>query len=189
MPIRPYSFRYPYNIETTLDRWRQKLSSLLTSDDTVTRLSDRDRALEDYLSLGIGQGILAPTPVFDTNTALAYGVAETDIPGMTATFSVPPGRLLRMTCRIVAINTAPGVGIVTLRVRDQNNVILATEAYILDASGGQHAATSFTLVAFIEPTAGEHTWRATVDFNTSGVITSSTNNDLFLTIEDVGPAN
>lgn len=42
-------FRYPYDIHTTLEPWREKLGT--EYDQVVSRLLDRDRALEDKLSI------------------------------------------------------------------------------------------------------------------------------------------
>lgn len=42
------AFRYPYNIQTTLEPWREVVGP--NFDKVVTLLTDRDRAIEDYVN-------------------------------------------------------------------------------------------------------------------------------------------
>lgn len=64
------AFRYPFDVQSTLEPWRHELGS--SFDDVVAHLSDRDRALEDYLYPG--QHWTPYTPALTQSGAVAATV-------------------------------------------------------------------------------------------------------------------
>lgn len=67
-------FRFPFDIQSTLDPWRHKLGS--SFDAVVAHLSDRDRALEDYMSRAAPTGSISLW--FGAATAVPAGWAICD---------------------------------------------------------------------------------------------------------------
>lgn len=84
------AFRYPFDIQSTLDSWRPELGA--SFDQVVAHLSDRDRALEDFLGrvtrdtvgdyfinprLGLGEtsfsaGVAEPLEVGGTGAGISF---------------------------------------------------------------------------------------------------------------------
>lgn len=185
MVARPYSFRYPYDIQTVLDRWRQKLASALTGDETINRLSDRDRAIEDYLSLGVAQGILDIGT--QTGGAFAVPTSSTDIPGMTTTVTVPPNRMLRISSVVFVENSSAAAGTFVFTNVLEDGVIIRTEYFAHGAAGGTAGQYLHQLPFYYTPTAGEHTYKTQISALALG-LNASTLFGNTITVEDVGPA-
>lgn len=66
------AFRYPYEVKETLEPWRETLG--LEFEAVTTRLTDRDRALEDYIN---GYQWTSYTPAFTASGGVPGGAAPT----------------------------------------------------------------------------------------------------------------
>lgn len=190
MPIKPYSFRYPYNIETTLERWAQKMASALTGGDlTIPHLSDRDRSLEDYLSLGIGQGILARATV--TSSQAGIGAGGSVITGTPITINVPAGRLIQFDGQVQLINDSAVNTIATVQIQETPGptIIMQRQAPLTPTGTiGNFADLSFT--HFLAPTVGSHTYQLVAFFSGgNGTVFASASAPTLFFITDIGPAN
>lgn len=183
---RPYAFRYPFDVVATLAPWRDKLGE--NFEPVVALLTDRDRALEDHLSLGVAQGYLgigvpSSPPVALTST-------PTDIAGMSVTFTVPAGRRLKVTLyvHITNIDAAPRASFV--QVLDENGTTLFTDSASHDNFGGSlGSGRTIHAVSFQSPAAGTHTYRLQANINGgAGSLVASSGNESFISIEDVGTA-
>lgn len=189
MSLKPYSFRYPYDIRTTLAPWREELGA--NYEQVIHTLHDRDRAIEDHLSLDVAQGILGQGNIIGAPVALT-GV-NTDIPGMTVTFTVPTApRKLKLTAYLTIVNADVVARDAFMRVLDENNTVLITESAGL-ASAGSTAPMEFhrfNTTLYTTATPGTHTWRVQASINgAAGSVNSATAGDTFLTVEDAGPLN
>lgn len=185
---RLYSFRYPLDIRTTLESWRQKIGDHF--DIAVAHLADRDRALEDHLNLGVAQGILGLA--VNTTTPTPITAAEFDITGMSVTVEVPANRVLRITGSVDFVNTS-GVDpvAVVLRVWEGANPLARSNVPGgVGLSSGNDRGRA-TLIHYVtSPSAGAHTYRLRAFVNSGGADASATSdNQQILSIEDVGPAN
>ena len=181
----PYSFRYPFDVQSTLEPWRHELGH--SFDDVVAHLSDRDRALEDYLALGIGQGYLGYA--LATGLPQSIGSTETAVSGLSVTVAVPASRVLKLTSQGSATNTAATGGTSQFRIRDESSVLQVFDSFVHAASGSAGANHTYLVSAFVTPTAGVHTYQTSLKFNSTGTVSSTTGNDVFLSVEDVGPVS
>lgn len=190
---RLYSFRFPFDIQSTLEGWRDKLSSPVTGsyDSVVSRLSDRDRALEDHLNLGVSQGYLGIGTV--PNGGQALTAAYADVTGASVSFSVPAGRRIKTT----VYATVSNIGLATvsfIRVLDENGTVLIGDSATLDAFGGTVAAYRFITIVLTTPTTGAHTYRLQAKVNNANATLVSNDpadnsgGTSYLSVEDIGPA-
>jgi hypothetical protein len=186
---RLYSFRYPFDILTTLEGWREKLSSPLTGsyDSVVARMADRDRALEDYLSLGVGQGYLGRATLTSTQTGLV--VADTDVTGLTLDVMIPANRVLKIAAYVEIDNEAAATGLGFLKIKEDGTQITVRQPP-LDVNGGLREFCDVDFSVFTTPAAGKHTYKVTAGISTNnGRLVHTSQNPGFLTVEDVGPVN
>jgi hypothetical protein len=187
---RPYAFRFPIDVRTTMDPWRSKLGDEF--DHVLATLTDRDRALEDYLSLGVAQGYLGVGVV--PNTGQSLTAAYADITGASVTFTVPSGRELLITAYCDIINLDAVARSSFIKVLDESNVVLVGTSRSNSASGSGGASQPFRETVFTAPTAGTHTYRLQALINggsgtlASVVPASASGGTSFLSVEDVGPA-
>lgn len=186
MAIKPYSFRYPYDIETTISPWRQTLGE--TYERVVALLHDRDRVLEDYLSLGVAQGRLAYV-ISTSNQAVASGAAV-DITGLTVSISIPANRVLRVTGQCIFAITPP----MTLDgFINQDGTDIAAFGENSNSTGADATGKSILQCgsAIVTPAAGDHTFklRAQASGAGSATIGASTAAPGFILVEDIGPAS
>jgi hypothetical protein len=191
--IKPYSFRFPYDIESTLAPLRP-VSGTLTSgndglyDQIIATLRDRDRAIEDYLSLGVSQGRLAYV-ISTSNQAVASGAAV-DITGLTVSVSLPANRVIRVTGQCIFAITPP----MTLDgFINQDGTNVAAFGENSNATGGD--ATNKSILqcgsAILTPTAGDHTYKLQAQATGAGSATigASAAAPGFILVEDIGPAS
>lgn len=191
MASRLYSFRYPFDLAQALDPWRDRFSQR-EFEQVVALLTERDRALEDHLNLGIGQGYLGVGTV--PNGGQALTAAYADVSGATVTFNAPAGRKLRVTvyCGIINLDAAARSSFV--RVLDENNTVLVGTSRDHGASGSKDQAKEYREIVFVAPTGGAHTYRLQALINggsgtlTSNVPANNSGGSSFLSVEDVGPA-
>lgn len=194
---KPYSFRYPFDILTSMAAWREKLGKTSQGiydpayDEVIRYLTDRDRAIEDYLSLDVAQGIL---DFAGNGSAFDFGTLEADITGVSITVTVPAGRALKISWHVQGVNNDfvnPG-GNNTVRIRayeDATIVGFTKQADIADSADttgrDEFDMSSFEIVA---PTAGTHTYKLTAQI-TNGPSQNMTisGGGALLIVEDVGP--
>lgn len=195
MAVKPYSFRYLYEIQRVLSPWRsyfqdQKVATGAGSQDyeqVVQFLDDRDRQIEDYLTLGIGQGILAA--VVNTTQDTPLTSSTVDINGMSLTVIVPANRVLRAFASLPLDNNG-GTDPEAARIQIWEGVtqIAATTLGNLRPVA-QADRNRAIFVHYIQPTPGEHTYRLrgnTLGLGLIDVDVSATEQGIF-SIEDVGP--
>lgn len=188
---RPYSFRYPYDVQSAMAPWRDRLGDEF--DRVLVLLTDRDRAIEDYLSLGVSQGYLGVG--FVPNGGQGLTGAYADVTGASVTFTVPAGRELKVTiyCNIINLDAAQRSSFV--RVLDQNNTVIVGTSRDHGASGTKDASQPYRETVFVQPAAGTHTYRLQALINggsgtlTSNVPATNSGGSSFLSVEDVGPAS
>jgi hypothetical protein len=196
-----YSFRYPFDIQTTLESWREKLSSPLTNnfDTVLARLSDRDRAIEDHLNLGLSQGRLA----YSTSTAATVYSSDTssDLANLSVTVTIPANRVLRVTGQAVVLAGNNGAGGLA-RTMDgfiyEDGVSRGYFAHLqLTNSAASHSVEEIQSNSIIvTPTPGAHTYKlvgstmASAGFGTgSTAIGGVAASPAFILVEDLGPVN
>lgn len=191
--MKPYAFRYPYDVSSSLDPWREQLGPEF--DNVVTRLADRDRQLEDHLSLGVAQGYLN---VAQLGSNADFTNVEGDVSGLSATVTVPGGRRLRISFHAHVFNndfTHPG-GDNTARIRVMDGAAeLARRSQAnIDDSADVFAGDECDLDGeiFVSPNAGEHTYnlKAQVTHGPSQkrTIVGGATDTAYIAIEDIGPA-
>ena len=129
---------------------------------------------------------------------LGYGMAtanqggisgETDLTGLSVTVTIPAGRILRIAAHVWVLSTvANDVGRVTLR-DGVTSIALGTLPNLpVSASVGP---TSDPATLLVNPTAGVHTYKATLTRMTgTGTLTSqaSAGTPAWLSVEDMGAA-
>lgn len=192
---KPYSYRYASDIRAALEPWRQEFSDIHGTnvfDQVVSALSDRDRAIEDYLSLGVAQGYLGIG--FVPNGGQGLTASYADITDATVTFSVPAGRRIRLHVYCDIINLDASTRSSFIRVLDQNSTVIVGTSRDNAASGTREAAQQFRETVFTTPAAGTHTYKLQALINGgSGTLTSNVPADngggsSFISVEDAGPA-
>jgi hypothetical protein len=187
---RPYGFRFPFDIRTAMEPWRGKIGDEF--DHVIASLTDRDRAIEDYLSLGVAQGYLGVGPV--PNTGQSLTAAYADITGASVAFTVPSGRELLVTAYCDIINLDAVARSSFIQILDENNVVLLGTSRSNVASGSGGASQPFRETVFTQPSRGTHTYRLQALINggsgtlTSNVPANASGGTSFLSVEDVGPA-
>lgn len=193
--IRPYSFRFPSDVRTVLEPWRKRLSdSSGTSsfDSVVALLTDRDRAIENYLSLGVAQGFLG---LEINGSSYDIGVLETDVTDCSITVNVPAGRKLKISWHVHLTNNDfvhPG-GNNTVRIRayeGTNLIAFRSHANIADSANAFDSDTAdIDGEVFDTPDAGEHTYKITAEI-THGPSENMTvaAGGAYISVEDIGPA-
>jgi hypothetical protein len=187
---KPYAFRYPYDIQSTMEPWRSKLGDHY--DEVIAHLSDRDRVLEDQLNLSVAQGYLGVGTV--PNTGQSLTAAYADITGASVTFTVPTGREIVLTvyCDIINLDAVARSSFV--KVLDELGTVLVGTSRSNAASGSGGASQQFRETVFLAPAAGTHTYKLQALINggsgtlTSNVPASASGGSSFLSVEDVGPA-
>lgn len=189
MPAKPYSFRYPHDVETAMKAWEGKFKEGLGTDDAywnvMRYLRDRDRDLENYLSLGVGQGILAA--VLRQNSQAFPGGALADITGMTLTVTVPANRVIRITAVVPIENdSATDPNLVTVRLQEGIAIRASRNVEDLGVAPTDDEGTA-VIIWYTNPTAGTHTYFLRADGVDSFTATGATNDQMVLSIEDVGP--
>lgn len=138
-----------------------------------------------------GQAVTANVPVtlaYAQSTSSLVGIlAEADVPGLSASFTVDGARRVRVTAFIL-FNRTVGDGTVTVRIREGATQLTQTD----EASYGTDAATAHC-VTVLTPSAGTHTYRVTMQRPTgTGTVTAlgSTTYPAFILVEDItGAAN
>lgn len=182
MASRPYSYRYPYDIQTTLEPWRARLG--LEFDAVVKLLEDRDRALEDYLSFGIGQGYLATATITANQAGLT--AAATDIVGLSDTVTVPEHRRLKITVHGRLQNNGAGTAVGNLIVQE-DGVDIGQRIAILQTTGALGDAQDMDFSVFVNPTGGQHTYKVRASVSSgSGTFIAFATNPGYITVEDIG---
>lgn len=190
-PFRPFSFRYPFEVAPTLEPWRDTLGDQF--DAVVARLADRDRALEDYVNLGVSQGYLGLGVVPNGGQALTASYA--DISGATVTFTVPANRRVKTTvyCNVINLD---GVGTDSfLKIIDENGTVVIGDSYKHAGSGSVGDNTMYSTTVFTTPAVGTHTYKLQGKCNnalctlTSNVPANASGGSAFLSVEDVGPVS
>lgn len=187
---KPYSFRYPYDTQSAMEPWREKFAGLLTGafDSVISRLSDRDRSLEDHLSLGVGQGyIAAPATLTSIQTGLI--ATDTDVTGLSITVTVPANRRLKITAYVTIDNEAASVGIGVIKIKEDGTQITVRQPP-LDADSGLREGADVDFSVFTTPAAGTHTYKVTAAISSAnGRLFHTSQNPGYLTVEDVGPVS
>lgn len=189
---KPYSFRFPFDALTAYEALRDKLSSLTTGsasyDQLVAKLSDRDRALEDFLNLGVGQGyIVAPAILTANQTGLV--VADTDVTGLSLTVTIPANRRLKISAYVEIDNEAAATGLGFIKIKEDGTQITVRQPP-LDVNGGLREFCDVDFSVYTTPAAGTHTYKVTAGISTNnGRLVHSAQNPAFLTVEDVGPVS
>lgn len=198
---KPWSFRYPYEILTTMLPWKKTLdaSSLIGGasgnyDQVIKFLTDRDRALEDHLNLGVAQGYVALT-YLPTGTITLSGAGFADIAGLAVTFTVPANRKILVTAGVRTIATSAGAPGSQVRLLDENNNVLGLDYYNYGPIGGAASVHTYLFNTFYSPLPGTHTIRAqgqyfaglTVAVET--LLTTFGTSNTFISIQDVGPSD
>ena len=189
MPGKPYSFRFPFDVRSTLESWRAKLSTPLGGGDfdgVIARLSDRDRAIEDYLSTGVAQGYLGTGLQTGGGFAIPNG-AYGDIPGVTVTFTVPAGRLIKLTSSIFVENVAAAANTFVFTLIQQDGADLVSEYLSHGAAGAAAGPQLHQLVWFYSPTAGTHTVKTRAQALAAGMQATTVMGN-YIAVEDIGPA-
>lgn len=183
---RPYAFRYPVDIAATLDPWRDQLGR--SFDQVVSILADRDRAIEDHLSLAVAQGYLGIGELTSVQTGLT--TADTDVTNLTVTVTVPAGRRLKITVHSMIDNENGGsTAIGVLKIQEDGVTIAHRESY-LDAHLGLREGQDIDFCAFRSPSAGVHTYKVVAGITSnSGRIFATSTRPSFITVEDIGPAD
>lgn len=183
---KTYSFRYPYNLTAVYQPWYKYLRD--GYDKVVADLTERDRLLEDHLNLGVGQGLLA-APGFVTSPPYVLTGAYTDVPGMLNTIAVPANRQIKITVYITIANLDAVQRSSSIRVLDDASAAVLQDSWVHAALGGVGATYRYTSVQYIQPTAGTRTYQVQAFINgASGTVTSATNGESYISVEDVGPA-
>ncbi len=189
-PNRLYSFRFPFDIQTTLESWREKLGSPLTGsfESVIARLSDRDRALEDYVNLGMSQGRLAYTVV--TSSQVVAAGAAVDLTGYTVTVTVPANRVLRITGQAIFAINAP----MTLTgFVNEDGTDVGVFGDFANASGADATAKEVIQAGSVirTPAAGTHTYKLRGQATGGGAaaIGATAAAPGFIMVEDIGPVN
>lgn len=174
------SFRYPFDIQSTMEPWRHTLGSQF--DDVVAHLSDRDRALEDYVSR-LPQGILPGgyAQVTANQGSITSAVA---LSGLSATVTVPAGRTLRIVGKCLPSSTVGGDAADLYLMEDGAQVNFSREA-LNQASNG----FDIEVVGIRSPAAGTHTYSLQMGRQGTGTVTNNaaSANPSFITVEDLGP--
>lgn len=192
MPIKPYSFRYPYDIQTSWEAMEKIFTSPVRGLDPeyitmLARMRDRDRALEDHVNLEVGQGILGRASATTIQTGIA--AVDTDVNGLTVTATIPAGRLIKITAHLMIDNEAGVTAIGRATIYEDGAIVEQRESY-LDANGGLREASDIDWFTFTTPAAGQHTWKlAAAISSANGRIFATATRRSMLFVEDVGPAN
>ncbi len=195
MAGRLYSFQFPWDIRTTLESWRSKLSSTTGAGDfesVMARMSDRDRAIEDHLNLGTAQGILARASVTTKQNNINGAV---DLAGLTGTFTVPANRLIKVSALVSFEQTTAAAGTkctAFLFLYDQANTLIGTanSSELNETLNGGFRMVS--LLNWFTPAAGTYTYRlqAQRNFDVGAPVMNtlaSATRPATLLIEDAGP--
>lgn len=188
MPGRPYSFRFLFDAQTAYESLRDKLSDRISGsrsyDALVQRLSDRDRALEDHLNLGVSQGYLG----IGEQTGGGYNITTsfTDIPGVTTTFTVPANRRLKVTSAIFVENVTAAAGTFVFTNVKQDGVVIRSE-YLAHGAAGSTAGPQMHLMTFFySPAAGTHTLNTEIK-SLATTLSAATLFGNYISVEDIGP--
>ena len=183
---KPYSFRYPTDILSTMEPWRNKLGE--DFERVVSALADRDRAIEDHLSLDVAQGFLG----FASGTQEdLVGTSFIDL-NMEVTFTVPANRQLKMTYNVPIRNLDTTTDISEIRALDQDDNLLCFSSFehapFLDLDD-INSSVRYSMTYFQQPDAGTHTWRlqARMAVDGNGEVTDAWGDSIYLAIEDIGP--
>lgn len=184
MAVKPYSFRYPFNLTAVFQPWFKYLKD--GYDKVVADLTERDRLLEDHLNLGVGQGYLG-TASITANQAGLTAVAA-DIVGLSVTVTIPPHRRLKLTAHGRLQNNGAGVSIGTLLIVEGVTTLGQRITGLLPAGGAPGDAEDVDFSVFIEPTEGQHTYKVQASMSSgAGTFIAFAGNPGYLTVEDIGP--
>lgn len=178
MIVRSYSFRYDPVIRETLMPWRDKLGN--DFDTVVSRLTDRDRQIEDYLNLTLGQGVL--DLAIRTTDQAGLTSAFQAITGLTATVTVPAHRQLRITVHGAILNTG-GAGLATVRLLEDGVNIGARTSNIAVSE-----FRDYDFITYSTPAAGTHTYSLTASITDTGTFKMVFPGHGVIQVEDIGPA-
>lgn len=184
-----FNFRYPYAVAETLEPWRDKLGDEF--ETVVSRLSDRDRYLEDYVSREIGQGIVAATNNTTVTTNVSHASSFVQLTGYDTTITLPEKR--RVLIQIVVSfdrNNSGDVGYgIELRL-DGSFLQASFGHYVPSAAGGGNTTHMF----YAEIEQGQHELTVWVDsVAASGTTTqmtfypTSSSETALLIVTDIGP--
>jgi len=182
-------FRYPFDIQSSLEPWRQKLGR--DFDAVVAHLADRDRALEDYLSVGVAQGYLGTGVVPNLGQSLTASYA--DVAGATVTFTVPGNRQVKVTAYVSIISLAAVNQSSFIRILDESSNVVRGDSVDHGPSGSKDASKQYNTITFLAPAAGTHTYKLQALINggsgslTSNVPANNSGGSSFLSVEDIGP--
>lgn len=188
---RLYSFRFPFDIRSTLEAWRDKLSGPVSGgsfDGVLSQLSDRDRAVEDHLNLGLSQGRLGY--MISTSNQAIPDNTEADLTGLTVTVTVPANRVLRITGQVVFAISAP-MTLTGWIYEDGVKVAAFGEFADAGAGPGPSMETIQCGSAIRTPGSGAHTYKLTGQSQGSGdgTIGATASAPGFILVEDIGPVN
>lgn len=192
MPIKPYSFRFPYDIQTTWDAMRKKFTSTTTGVDSeypvmLNRMSDRDRSLEDHLNLGVGQGVLQLAIRHTSQSGITD--AGADLTGLSVTVTVPEHRALHITARVPIDNTGAANNYAILELLEDALILQSTQTRPLGTTFPGDVETLYISV-YRTPTVGTHTYKLRVFSGPGGTVTvaSAANDQSNLAVTDIGPS-
>ena len=181
---RLYSFRYPVDIRAALEPWKDQLGREF--NQVVSMMTDRDRALEDHLNLGVAQGRLAYTITTSNQTILDNTTA--DITTLSVTVSLPANRVIRVSGQAIfnIISPMDLQGWV-----NQDGLDVGMFGDLSDSTAGGSTVTGVICAGsvILTPTAGSHTYklRATAVGSGTAVVGATTAAPGFILVEDIGP--
>lgn len=183
--VKPYSFRYPTDLQSVLEPWRRSLGP--DYDSVVALLRDRDRSIEDHLSLGVAQGYLGIG--FQPQGSFILTAAYQSITGATVTYTIPAGRQIKITAHFRAVHTGAGTTTSFLKIIDATAATLTSDYYNHGASGAPASVTTYNIIYFFAPPAGTHTVTAqSLILDAAGNLECLAGPSNFVSVEDVGPA-
>lgn len=183
--IKAFSFLYPYNLTTVFEPWRKHLRD--GYDKVIADLTERDRHLEDHLNINVAQGYLAYAP--RTSNFLVLSAATTDVPNLTATVTVPANRRLKLTAHARIRNEAGVVANAFFKIRESGVTIGEHLTALLQPVGAAGDMLDSTVISYVSPTPGDHTYYVSVQFPAGGgSINAEAVNPAYIAVEDIANA-
>ena len=192
--LRPYAFRFPYDIRTTWAAMRKKFMATGGFVDPeyetmLNRLGDRDRELEDYLNGEVAQGLLALG--FAPVGSQALTTTDTVVTGMSVTFTIPANRLIRITGRIVNLHQLGPDNMATFANIYLDGVRVSMNYFNHGAAGTTAGVFPFVTYYYGRSLApGDHVaeLRVSKALNLSTYATETLSDAAsFIIVEDIGP--